>query len=258
MSRRFAPAAAAAALLLAACGGPGPAITDPREIMIQGLEATAQLGSVHLELDVEGSVSVPELGGGDLSLSGTRLAGDLDIENANGHFTFTVPALLGLNGEMIQIGDVSYVKTSMTGPQWVKSTVTEDDPVAAAMDPIQALDQVRSFLDEEGVELQKLDDVECGDGTCYAVRLTVPSELMAGAGEAVDALPPDAFGEALVLDLLFDREELWLTEASTSLGSESVGDLALTLSLSEFNEEIDVSAPPEDEVTEGGGQLFPF
>jgi hypothetical protein len=60
-----------------------------------------------------------------------------------------------------------------------------------------------------------------------------------------------------VLNLLFDREDKWLTEVSTSLSAESVGELSLTLSLSDFNQDVNVEAPPEDEVTEGG-EGFPF
>jgi hypothetical protein len=244
---------------LAACGGAAaPAVADPREIVTQGLEATAELTSVHLLLSVDGTASISELGGGEMSLNGTRLEGDVDIENQQGHLTFAVPPLLGLQGEVIQIGQDSYVKTSMTGELWSKSEVSESDPVAGAMDPQEQLDEIRAFLDEDGVELEKLEDTECGERTCYQVRLTIPAELIADAAEGAEVDPTEFLGETLVLDLLFDREEMWLSGMSTELSAESVGELSLTLTLSAFNEPVEVEAPPEDEVTEGGMDGLPF
>ncbi len=256
MLRRIAPALAAATLLLAACGGAGPALTDPKEIVTQGLEATAELTSVHILLTLDGSASISELGG-EMSLNGTRLEGDIDIENQQGHLTFAVPPLMGLDGEIIQIGRESYIKTSLTGETWSKSEASEGDPVAEAMDPAEQLDEVRAFLDEEGVVVEKRDDTDCGDRTCYAVRLTIPAEVMADAAKGAE-LDPALLGEDLVLDLLFDREEMWLTEVSTAISAESVGELSLTLTLSGFNEAVEVEAPPADEVTEGGMDGLPF
>lgn len=256
MLRRFTPALAAATLLLAACGGVGPGITDPKEIVTTGLEATAELDSAHIVLSLDGTATIPDLGG-EMNLSGTQVDGDLDLENERAHLEFTVPPMFGLTGEIIQIGRDSYIKTSLTGATWSKSTAEEGDPVSEAMDPQEQLDQIREFLDEEGVEVEKLDDTECGDRTCYAVRLTIPAEVLSESAEGGEMDPGELVGEDLVLNLLFDREENWLTEVSTALSGESVGELTLTLTLSDFNQSVEVEAPPADEVTEGGGGL-PF
>jgi hypothetical protein len=258
--RRFTPALAAATLLLAACAGAGPAITDPKEIVTTGLEATAELTSVHVVLSVDGTATIPDLGG-ELNLSGTELDGDIDLENERAHLEFSVPPMFGLTGEIIQIGQESYMKTSLTGAMWSKSTAEEGGPVSEAMDPQEQLDEVREFLDEDGVQVEKLDDTDCGDGTCYAVRMTIPAEVLAESGDGGEggALDPGelAGGEDLVLNLLFDRQENWLVELSTALSAESVGELTLTLTLSDFNQSVEVEAPPADEVTEDGGGL-PF
>jgi hypothetical protein len=177
--RRLAPSLLVAAFALAACTG-APAITDPEQIITQGIEATTALKSFHISLAVDGTFSVPE-GGGSFALDGTTLDGDFDLETKMGRLSFAVPAFLGLNGEVIVIGNDTYVKTSMTGESWSKST-SESDALSEAMDPEAALAEVRDFLAKDGVEAEKLDDVECGERTCYAVRLTIPSELLADAG----------------------------------------------------------------------------
>jgi hypothetical protein len=243
-------------MLLAACGGVGPAISDPKEIVTTGLEATAELTSVHVVLSVDGTATIPDLGG-ELNLAGTELDGDIDLENERAHLEFSVPSMLGLTGEIIQLGEDSYMKTSLTGAKWSKSTADEGGPVSEAMDPREQLDEVREFLDKDGVQVEKLDDTDCGERTCYAVRMTVPAEVLAESAEGSDVDPGELVGEDLVLNLLFDRQESWLTEVSTELSAESVGELTLTLTLSDFNQPVEVEAPPADEVTEGGGGL-PF
>ena len=256
MLRRTAPALAAVTLLLAACGGAGPALTDPREIVTQGLEAMGEVDSVHFALSVDGTAQVPDLGG-ELNLSGTELSGDLDLANEEAAIEFSVPSMFGISGEVIQIGEDSYVRTSMTGETWSKSTLDEDTPIGDVTDPAAQLDKVRAFLDKEGVDVEKLDDAECGEETCYAVRLTIPAEVLAEASEGGEMDPSELVGEALVLDLLFDREDRWLTQASTRIVAADVGELTLTLALSGFNDPVDIEAPPEDQVTEGG-EGFPF
>jgi hypothetical protein len=63
--------------------------------------------------------------------------------------------------------------------------------------------------------------------------------------------PSSIFGEGAVINLLFDREKLWLTEISTSVDSDEVGTISATLSFSNFDEAVEFSAPPSPEVTEG-------
>lgn len=257
MLRRTAPALTAATLLLAACGGAGtPALTDPKEIVTQGLEAMAEVESVHFSLSLDGTASIPDLGG-EMNLRGTELSGDLDIANEQARLEFSVPAMFGLAGEVVQIGQDTYMKTSLTGETWSKSTLSEDDPISGVTDPTEQLDRVRAFLDKEGVAIEKLDDAECGEETCYAVRLTIPAAVLAEAGAGEDMDPGELVGEALVLDLLFDREDRWLTQASTRIIAESVGELTLSLSFSAFNESVEIEAPPADQVTEGG-EGMPF
>ncbi len=253
MRRSIIPALAAAALLLAACGGSGPAIDDPKEIVAQGLEATAGLTSAHIVLAVDGSTSLPQLGGSELTLDGTTVEGDVDLADSEAHLSFTA---MGFTGELIQAGQDSYLKTPLTGPQWVKSTASAGDPVSDVTDPSAMLQGVRDFLDDESVDVEKLSDTDCGDGRCYAVRLTIPASAMGGAGNVAGVDPGDLIGNALVLDLLFDRGDLWLAGASTELDSQSVGSLTLRLTLSAFNEDVSVEVPSPDEVTEGGGSLF--
>ena len=253
MLRRLTPILVAAIAILAACQST-PAITDPVEIITQGLEATADLKSLHVSLALDGSFTVPD-GGGTFNLDSTSLEADVDIEAKNLRAHVAVPAFLGLTADLIVIGEDVWYRTSMGGTKWFHETndlVGSPLPIPTASQDIQEMiDQVKEALATEGVETKKLADVACGDRQCYQVSVTAPSSLMDEAGSMASLDPSSIFGEAVVVNLLFDREKLWLTEVSTSVESETVGTISATLSFSNFDEAVEFSAPPSPEVTEG-------
>lgn len=241
------PGALLLALAVAACGGPAPGLTDPTEIITQGLEATSDVTSFQLDISLSGSISIPDTGG-TFDLEGTTAGGAFDLANERARLTFEAPRLFGLSGEVIQVGGDSYVQTSLTGPLYSKTAIEES---GVPMDPDAAFAQVRSFLDEEGVVAEKLDDVSCGDRTCYAVRLTIPTSLLADAGDAADIDAGEFLGDALVLNMQFDRETLQFSQIATDIDAGEVGTFGLVIRLSNYNQAVEVSPPPSDQVTEG-------
>jgi hypothetical protein len=251
--RRFMPAAVLLmALALAACGSGKPALTDPDEIITQGVAATGEATSLHLDVAVTGSITIQETGG-TFNLQGTSAKGDFDIANDRARLTFDVPGFMSLSGEVIQIGTDSFVKTSLTGALYTKSTV-EDSGVS--LDPGAAIDQVSEFLDKEGVTAEKQDDASCGDQDCYVVKLTIPTSVLnsAGGGAGVDL--GEFLGGGLVLNLQFDQETLRLAQVATDIDAGEVGTFGLVITISDYNATVEVSPPPSDQVTEDGSLPF--
>lgn len=252
MLRRLAPAMVVMLAVLAACQGT-PALTDPTDIITQGLEATTSLKSFHVSLGLDGSFTMPQTGG-SVDLKSTSLDADVDIGGKRAHLTFGIPAFLGLSGDVLLIGKDLWVKTSIGGDKYSHMST---DFAGASFEPSASLDtasmvkKVKDFLAKDGVETKKLADVACGDRQCYQVSVSIPSSLMSDAGAVASLDPSTIFGEALVLNLLFDREKLWLTELSTDVASDSLGTFNVTLSFSNFDEDVTVSPPPDAEVTEG-------
>jgi hypothetical protein len=261
VSRRLAPVAVAivAVSILAACSG-APALTDPKEIITQGLAATTELSSLHLKVTVSGSVTDPT-SGAEISLDGTTASGDF-ATSGQGHLSFAVPTLLGLAGEVIVLGSDAYVKTTLSGEKWAHQPITPGLSVfgvgmpspgasAGSSDPkAQALAEVGKLLAKDGVVSKKLDDVDCGDVQCYHVQVTIPKSIVESA-DASAASPMESLTSDVVLDLLFDREKLWLTEVSTKV-TTSNGSVTAKVTFSKFNEAVTVSPPPSDQVQEGG------
>jgi hypothetical protein len=253
--RRLTPVLAAVLVLAAACQST-PAITDPAEIITQGLDATANLKSFHMSLALNGTFKVPN-SGGSFNLDSTSLEADIDVAAKSVHLTFGVPAFLGLTGDVVVIGKDLWVKTSMTGTKWSHQTTTVISTASPVASPIESLDpkamvaKVREFLKKPGIVTKRLADVDCGDRKCYQISVSVPSTLMASAGAVASFDPSTVFGDALVLNLLFDRDKLWLTEASTSVKSNTVGTFTSALTFSKFDQAVTFSPPPSADVTEG-------
>jgi len=251
--RRLAPALIVMLAVLAACQGPS-ALTDPNEIIAQGLEATADLKSFHVSVEVDGTISVPG-SAATLRLEGTTVEADVDVEGPQVSLTFAVPSAFGLAGDLLIIGQDMYARIPVIGTKWSHSELGGAIPgasPAASADIRSTIDDVREFLEKDGVVATKLDDIACGDRQCYHVRVSIPPELMTDADAATSSFDPSTlFGDALVLDLLFDREELWLTEIATSFDSEAAGTFSGIVTFSAFDEAVTVSPPPSPDVTEG-------
>jgi hypothetical protein len=160
---------------------------------------------------------------------------------------------------VLVIGQDVWVKTSMTGTKWTHSSnqVPSLASPGESFTPQQVIDKVKEFLAKDGVVATKLEDVDCGDRKCYQVSVSIPPSVLSSAepkssgGPMASFDPTTIFGDALKVNLLFDREKLWLTEISTSVDSAKVGKLTATLTFSKFDEALTFSPPPSPEVTEG-------
>lgn len=256
MLRRLAPVLLAMVAVLVACQST-PAYTDPTDIITKGLEATTSLKSFHMSLALDGTFKMSPTGG-TVNLGSTSLDADVDISAKQAHLSFAVPALLGVTGDVILIGKDLWVKTSMGGDKYshMSSNITGVSfQPSASPDTAAMVKQVKDFLAKDGVVTKKLADVACGDRQCYQVSVSIPSSLMKDAGSVASLDPSTVFGDALVLNLLFDREKLWLTSVSTDVASDKLGTFSVTLNFSKFDEAVTVSPPPDAQVTEGE---FPF
>lgn len=260
MIRRLLPALVVSTLVLAACGSaaaPTPPPLDADQVIAKGLEATGKLQSFHLAATLDGKAAFLP-GGGTTSLKGTTLAADVDLAGKLAHATFSAPTLFGLEGEVIANSDAFYLKTSLTGPKWQKQQAGGTGIPHEVQDPTKAITDLQAFLDKDGVEATRLDDVACAEATCYHVRLTIPSSLLDDAAASGGTSASDIIGDSLSVDLEFHQADLYLTSASTSIGGGDQGTLNVSLVLSAFNQPVTIVAPPESEVdTSGGGFTLP-
>lgn len=250
----------AVAIALAACGGAPalPALTDPNEIITAALKATEGAKSVHVDATVDGSITVDLTGtdaaGTGLSLTGTTAAVDIDMAGGKAHATFAIPAFLNLNGELIQIGETSYVKTSLTGPLYETQQATDTLPV----DPTNAsgiFDDLGDFLTADGVDPVKGDDTDCGGRQCYTVSIEVTADELAALGvdqAATAGLPVDLGAASLALTIRVEKDTYRLAGVRTVASLGEQGSVTLDLTLSRWDQPMDISPPPADQVKPAG------
>ena len=245
-----------AAVAIGACQGApaAPALTDPNEILTKSVEAMTKAKSAHFAATVTGTFKADLMGSGtesDISLTGTTLEGDLDIANKKVRATFAVPALLGLNGEVIQIGQTTFTKTSLTGTKYQKQT-SSDLPVEEVTDPTEAVANLRKVLEQPGVAPVKVEDTTCGDNkSCYQVRIELTAdELAALASEPPTVGGADLENANVTMTFGVEKDSLRMSRLVVNVTMGAQGSADLTLNLTKWDEAVTINEPPADQVAE--------
>jgi len=241
-----------AALALGACGGSSaPEISDPTEILTKALEATQDAKSVHFKADVAGSVALDLTGqgsGAPLELTGATVEGDVDLAGGNVQATFSAPTLFGLSGELIVIGQDSYLKISLFGDKYQKSTNGTGGPTDALADPQETIAELQTALDDLPTPPTKAPDEKCGDKDCYRVTVQLPTTDIGGAlGGALGSAAPDVSGSG-TLDVWVQKDDLRPAKLAITADAGDQGAVTVTIELTDWDAAVSISAPPADQV----------
>jgi hypothetical protein len=248
---------AAASIVVGACGNAAPALTDPKEIVTAAVRTAQSARSVHVEMTLEGSISADLTGAGGpasaISLRGTTGSANVDIASGSAHATFSVPALLGLTGDLIEVGNTLYYKTSL-GPDQYRVLKAADVLPVNPTDTRSLMDEVGGLLSRDGVDPVKGDDVACGSTQCYAVKIELtPDELNAlGAdGLAASALPIDVGAASLSITIRVEKDTNRLAGIAATVALGEQGSLTFDLAMSGWDQPVTISAPPADQIQGG-------
>jgi hypothetical protein len=261
----------AIALLVAACGGTSaPALSDPIEIVVQSVDAIQDAKTVHVRMELEGELpfDLSDLLGADgsddggdsgsssLDIGGTTLELDADIEDEAIRLTFLVPALLNLEGELIVVDEVAYVKASLLGEKYQRFEASDAGEIlpipslgpeaSGSADPSAMLEDLRTSLAELDPAPTKLADETCGDATCYHVRIEVQPE----DSDALGSFAPDISGTATI-DYFVRTNDLKPSLVTISVDAGEDGTFTANVTFSAWDADLTITAPPPDQVEEG-------
>jgi hypothetical protein len=263
---------ALAGLVIAAVAGSGfliasrpsdPGLTDPKAILDATTSRFAAARSVHVTVDLDGTVSLglfsPGAGSAaqPLALTGTHADGDIDLAGRQASLAFEVPALLGLTGRLVELPDGTYLNSTLTGDGWV--SVGEGSAQLPAGEPLTQLTNLRTLLTDLGDSATKLDDASCQAGRCYQVRVWLTSAQaralvpLPSAGVSAQPSPPishtpiaDPATATIVAQV--DRETLRLAGALIHLDLGDGSALDLDLRFSAWDAPVSIEPPPTDQV----------
>jgi hypothetical protein len=260
---RLAPSLIAAALALGACQQGVTLLTDPNAILTAAASTTASARSVHIDVTVDGPIEFDPLGtgaGAAINLRGTTAAADLDLAANNARATFSIPNLMGIAGELIVVDGSTYVKSTLTGANYFKTTVP-DTSAPGPSPSAAALGGLADLLTRADLKPVKGDDVPCAGGTCYTVKINLtPEELAAlgsgsavgGAVPSVPAIPgiplPDLSNASVDLAILVEQTSTRLSGIDVVLHLGDAGDPHLVATFTKWNEPVTITAPPADQV----------
>ena len=271
MPRRLAALLATAAIAIAACGGSSgspaaAALSDPRAILTSSVTSLQNLKSVHLKVAVSGHINPDVATGGSgaspapgaspalLDLSGTTVEGDLDITDASGQLAISVPTIFNLSANVIEVGGVAYIKSSLTGTQYQKldlTALTSALPIpsiAPAGSPGAAASALVSQLDAELATLPqptKLADETVNGQDSYHVQEKVASTDVPQAS----GLLGSASG-SLTADVWTSKADLRPTRIVLAIDAGTDGNLTLTVDLTNYDAATSIAAPPADQVSD--------
>ena len=246
--------AASVIAVVAACSGSAPAapaLTDPVDILSQSVQTLQDVKSFHADVAVSGSVNIDAMGTGSTAafpLDNTTAQLDVDVENKNAKATFSAPALMGVSGELIQVGGTSYVKTSLTGPLYQKSESEASAVDEATNMTEEDIAQLREQLTK--VQPTKGEDVSCGDKQCYTVTVDLDSaELQSLGGELpTEGLPADMSEASIKATFKVEKDTLRPAGVDLTVDLGSQGSVTVAVTLSKWDEAVSIEAPPADQV----------
>jgi hypothetical protein len=255
-----------ALVVVAACGGPkAPELTDPTAILQAAATEAADATSVHVDLTVDGEVSLDLLGlglAGPIRLTDTTATADVDIAGGDARITFSAPGVLGLRGEAIIADDSLYAKTSMTGNDYQVidlGAAIPPDPgvVVPSPDSGSMIADLSGMLADPALEPVKGADVDCGTTTCYTVEIELTPNEVAELAAGGSGLPipsnlpipiPDIDAASLAVTIRVEKDTMRLAGMSVEAQIDNVGSVEAEIRFSKWDEGVSIDPPPADQI----------
>jgi hypothetical protein len=201
-----------------------------------------------------GASSAPSDSGSSLDLAGTTVEGDLDVVNSAASVTATVPALLNLTANVIVVGGIAYIKTSLTGAQYEKldtSSLTGALPIPSAAASGSPAPEASAVLSDLQAELAKLPaptllaDETVNGQDCHHIQEKVASSDVPLASGALDGMTGSA-----TVDVWSQKSDGRPSRLLIAVDGGSQGSLSLTIDLTSYDAAVTIAAPPADQVSD--------
>jgi hypothetical protein len=233
-------------------------------ILSSAILKSSDIKSFHLSITVSGSVNesaIMAASGAKVSgapktvkLDGTTVSGNVDVTNEAADLTLAAPAF-GATGEIIVAGGNLYYKTSLTGAKFTMMPLGSASLPIASVSPeaiasltlSDAITQLRAEMTQAGVSVALVGSDQIGGQAANHFSLTLPldkiNSSLAGSGAGSGVTLTSAS-----VDFWLYTSDLSLAQIVVKGDAGTMGNLALTLTVTAYNQPVTISAPPASQV----------
>jgi hypothetical protein len=230
------------------------------EIISRSAASLQGVTTLHFSAKIDGSINagaITELTGGsssglsgNISLNGMTIDGDFDIARQAFRMSLSMPTLMGMTADIIQVDGYQYMQMSLVGPKYTKTKVTTTLVSAApsATPNIgEMAEQLRKGLTDMGGSATLTSTENVSGQDAYRVKIDIPvaklNEAIAGAAGSSD-ITLDSF----TLDYWVYMNDLKPAKAVVTGSSPKLGNINATVTLSKYNESVSIQAPSADKI----------
>jgi len=274
------PAASAGASQVAAVATPTPA--DPDALFNLAIADGPAWKSFHLKIALNGTITASALKAtgnpswrnlkNDVSLDGTTIEGDMDPVDLACDLIVSIPATAAtgaaITGEAIVLDPIMYLKLSSSGPKFHKvklGTLSSDVGLKVAVPTpggsslvgiANDVSTLRQTLEASGVTPTVVGIDEISGRDAYHIAVAVPLDKI---NADISAAAPTA-GASFLGQMKIDSASagIWIYEDSYQLAqvqiagaSSAVGNLSFTMTLTNFDEPVTITAPAASDIAAG-------
>jgi hypothetical protein len=252
-----------------ACSSPAATRADASSIITQVINGGSAVQSFHFTLAAAGTIKAAALsdaggaaGGlsGDLELDGASIEGDVDVTGQAAHLTLAVPAR-GLSGDVIVAGGASYSKISLLGLAPAKYTKKDLASVAGGYgiaiptpgpSGLAALgDQIQLIwvvLEAVGVKATLVGVDQIGGKDANHINISVPLDLLNNQIASAASPSPAPKIDSASVDMWVYTDSNRPAQVEIKGASSTFGNLDITLTISNYDQPVTVTAPSADQV----------
>ena len=274
------PAASAGASRTAAVATPTPA--NPDTLFDQAIAEGPAWKSFHLEIALSGTITAAAMKASgnpswkniksDVSLDGTTIEGDMDPVHLACDLTVSIPATAAtgaaITGEAIVLDPMLYLKLSSEGPKYHKvklGTISGQLGLKVAVPTpggsslvglANDVSTLRQNLEAAGVRPTLMGMDLVGGRDAYHIDLSLPLDKFNEDIASAATKPGASFLKQVKIEsataaIWIYTTDYQLAQVQISGISSAVGSVSFTMTLTNFDQPVTITAPPASDVKAG-------
>jgi len=244
------------AVALAACGdgkGGTPRPTDPRQILVNAIGATAALPTLRLHAEVVANIGGLVGQGNGAVTMGFDADVDLATRQFAGRSTTQMPQNLGGNGVAFQqVSDIivtttaTFNRDSQTG-RWQKFPMGMGGGLGGGPTNAQIATMIANLASNPSITFELLDAASCTLGTCDHVLAHIDGQTLAAGLGPLLGVPLDQASQQQIpsfnVDVLVDQATSVVSELRTEISMQGTSARIL-VSVSNPGQPVQIAPPP--------------